>query len=84
MKLTDLKVRKLEAGPKAGRHRDGQGLYLEVTARGAKLWRMAYRFDGKQKTLSIGQPPFVTLARARENMSRQKRCSMTGLTRKSR
>ena len=33
---------------------DGGGLYLHVTATGSKLWRMAYRFEGKQKLLSFG------------------------------
>jgi len=36
---------------------DGQGLYLEVTPKGQKYWRLKYRFDGKEKRLSIGVYP---------------------------
>ncbi|MBQ0754228.1 MAG: tyrosine-type recombinase/integrase [Gammaproteobacteria bacterium] len=43
----------------------GQGMYLLVNPAGSKLWRMKYRFDGKEKTLSIGAYPDVTLAQAR-------------------
>lgn len=41
---------------------DGGGLYLEVTARGSKLWRWKYRFAGKEKRLSFGAYPDVPLA----------------------
>ena len=44
---------------------DGGGLYLHVTATGSKLWRMAYRFEGKQKLLSFGAYPAVSLKDAR-------------------
>jgi integrase len=45
---------------------DGQGLYLLVMPAGGRLWRMNYRFDGRQKTLSFGNYPDVSLAKARE------------------
>lgn len=44
---------------------DGGGLYLFVSAKGAKTWRMAYRVGGKQKTISFGAYPEVSLAEAR-------------------
>lgn len=44
---------------------DGGGLFLLVTPTGGKLWRLSYRFDGKQKTLAFGQYPAVGLADAR-------------------
>ena len=59
-KLTDTKCR--NAGE--GKHADGGGLYLHVTAKG-RYWRAAYRFDGKQKTASFGVYPAVTLKDAR-------------------
>ncbi|GGB88005.1 hypothetical protein GCM10011494_02930 [Novosphingobium endophyticum] len=55
---------------------DGAGLYLLVTPGGGRLWRMNYRFGGKQKTLALGLYPDVSapglcprrpLARACEN-----------------
>ena len=67
MPLTDTACR--NAAPPADRPyvrlADGLGLYLEVTARGSKLWRWKYRFEGKEKRLAFGQYPGVTLAEAR-------------------
>lgn len=45
---------------------DGGGLYLHVSTTGGKLWRMGYRFEGKQKTLSFGRYPAVSLRDARQ------------------
>lgn len=44
---------------------DGEGLFLFVTPAGGKLWRMKYRFGGKEKLLSFGAYPIVSLADAR-------------------
>ncbi|MEP4703345.1 MAG: integrase arm-type DNA-binding domain-containing protein [Hyphomicrobiales bacterium] len=73
MALTDTKIRNLKAGDKATKYSDGSGLYLEVTKKGAKLWRMAYRYAGKQKTLYIGNYPAITLADARMRRDAAKR-----------
>ena len=45
---------------------DGRGLYLLVTRAGGKHWKLKYRFDGKEKKISIGRFPEITLAYARE------------------
>jgi integrase len=45
---------------------DGHGLYVQVQPNGTKLWHYGYRFEGKQRLLSIGTYPTVTLAAARE------------------
>src|SRR3546814_5917370 len=45
---------------------DGLGLYLLVMPSGGRLWRMNYRFEGRQKTLAFGSYPDVSLAKARE------------------
>jgi hypothetical protein len=52
--LSDIQVK--NAKPKASDYKlsDGYGLYLLVTPTGGKLWRLQYRFDGKQKMLSFG------------------------------
>ncbi len=63
--LTDTKIRKVKATDKQQKLSDAKGLYLLVKPNGSKLWQMAYRFNGKQKTLSIGAYPDVSLARAR-------------------
>ncbi|WAW09742.1 integrase arm-type DNA-binding domain-containing protein [Oxalobacter vibrioformis] len=65
-KLTDREVSKLKPAEKAYRKPDGGGLYLLVTPSGGKLWRMKYRIDGKEKLLSIGKYPDVSIAEARK------------------
>jgi len=67
MALTDtfVKTVKYSGRPVGDKHSDGGGLYLHVTGSG-KYWRMAYRYAGKQKKLSIGVYPAVTLAKARK------------------
>ena len=62
-KLSDTKIKTLKT---KGKHFDGDGLYLEVTSIGSKLWRLKYRFAGAEKLLSLGIYPSVTLATARE------------------
>ncbi len=57
---------------------DGEGLYLLVTAGGSRLWRLAYRFQKKQKTLAIGVYPTVTLADAREKRLAARRLLAAG------
>lgn len=47
-------------------HHAPRGLYLMVMLTGGRLWRMNYRYDRKQKTLSFGQSPDLSLAKARE------------------
>jgi integrase len=66
MPLTDMAVR--NAKPKGGKPyklSDGGGLYLSIETGGSKLWRVAFRFDGKQKLLSLGAYPAISLADAR-------------------
>ena len=65
MKLTDTFLRGLKGTGSIQKYSDGGGLYLHVSSAGGKLWRMAYRFEGKQKTLSFGAYPAVSLKDAR-------------------
>ena len=51
MPLTDTHIRSLKPDVKPRKYFDGGGLFLFVPANGSKLWRMAYRFDGKSKLL---------------------------------
>ena len=78
MALTDSKIRKLSAGAKDMKYPDGDGLYLLVTLKGSKLWRMRYRFQGKEKTLSFGKYPYVSLADARDRRALAKKQLATG------
>lgn len=67
MALTDTFIRQVKhTGSKAGdKHSDTEALYLLVTKTG-KYWRMNYRFNGKQKTISFGTYPSVSLKSARD------------------
>jgi len=65
MKLSDTAIRKAKPSEKPTRLFDGGGLYLEVATSGGKLWRLKYRFDGKEKRLALGVYPDVSLAQAR-------------------
>ncbi|RMU42567.1 Integrase protein [Pseudomonas syringae pv. primulae] len=64
--LTDTALRTAKPRDKLYRLADAQGLCIEVTPSGGKLWRLRYRFDGKAKMLSLGIYPAITLAQARE------------------
>ena len=65
MALTDVKCRSAKAGPARLKLSDGGGLQLWVQTNGARLWQFAYRFGGKQKQLSFGPYPEVSLLEAR-------------------
>ena len=65
MPLKELEVRYASRRSKDYKLGDGGGLYLLVRPTGSRLWRMKYRFDGKEKLLSFGRYPEVTLAEAR-------------------
>ena len=72
MALTDLFLRTLKSADKVQKFSDGGGLYLHVTVAGGKFWRMAYRFEQKQKTLSLGAYPAVSLKEARRRRDEAK------------
>lgn len=79
MPLTDVQVRTLRPAEKPAKHSDGGGLHLLVQPKGAKLWRLAYRFDGKQKLLALGAYPHVTLQEARQRRDGAKTLLATGI-----
>ena len=66
MALTDTTIKKAQPTDKLQKLSDGAGLQLHIVTTGGKLWRWAYRFDGKQKTFPLGSYPAVSLAKARE------------------
>lgn len=70
--LTDTFLR--NAKPKGAKEKfaDGGGLYIHIAPTGGKLWRMAYRFEGKQKTLYVGAYPAVSLRDARNRRDEAK------------
>lgn len=66
MSLTDTAVKKLKPTDKPVKVSDERGMYLLVNPTGSKLWRLKFRFEGKEKVLPLGQYPDVSLAQARE------------------
>jgi hypothetical protein len=79
MPLTDTEVRKAKPTEKAYRLSDSGSLYLWVTPAGGKLWRWAYKHGGKEKLMSFGKYPAVSLALARERHSEARKLLATGL-----
>lgn len=66
MPLTDTAIRKAKPADKPVRMFDGGGLYLELSPAGGKWWRLKYRYDEKEKRISLGVYPDTTLSKARE------------------
>ncbi len=66
MALKDLQARNAVPRERAYKLGDGEGLYLLVQPNGSKLWRMKYRFSGREKLLSFGAYPGVGIAAARD------------------
>lgn len=65
MPLTDASCRSAKARAKPYKISDAGGLHMLVEKNGSRLWRQAYRFDGKQKLIALGAYPAVSLAEAR-------------------
>ena len=65
MSLSDATVRALRPREKAFKVGDAAGLYLLISPAGGRLWRMNYVRSGRQRTLSLGGYPAVSLAEAR-------------------
>lgn len=70
MPLTDTQARKALPGDKDYKLADSGGLYLYVTTKGFKSWRYKYRFGNKEKRLTFGRYPEVSLKEARERRNR--------------
>lgn len=66
MPLTDTAVKNAKPSDKPIRLHDERGLYLEISPAGGKWWRFKYRFDNKEKRLSLGVYPDVSLKLARQ------------------
>ena len=63
--LTDTQVKKAKPKPSPYKLTDERGLHIKIYPNSSKLWQLRYRFEGKQKTASLGKYPEVTLSEAR-------------------
>lgn len=79
MALTDVGVRSAKPTGKLYRLFDERGMYLEVSATGGKWWRFKYRFEGKEKRLSLGVYPDVGLKDAREQRDEMRKLLTKGV-----
>jgi len=66
MALSDTSIRNAKPSEKAYKLYDSGGLFIQITPQGGRWWRLKYRFNGKEKLLSLGTYPEVSLASARE------------------
>lgn len=66
LKINRLTARRVATITEPGYHLDGGGLYLQVTASGAKSWVFRYRFEGKRPEMGLGPLHVIGLAEARE------------------
>ena len=65
--LTALSIARTK---KAGYYLDGDGLYLQVTATGAKSWIYAFTLTGRRREMGLGPYPAITLAAARQEAAK--------------
>ena len=73
MRLTALQCQQAKTKAKPYKLTDGAGLYLEISPKGSKHWRMQYSYHGKRPRISIGPFPLISLADARAERDEMKR-----------
>ena len=73
MALSNTAIINAKAADKSYKMYDTDGLYLQVTPQGGKWWRLKYRFDGKEKLLSLGTYPDISLSQARQKREDSKK-----------
>jgi integrase len=79
MPLTDAAVRNAKATDKTIRLKDERGLYLEISPKGGKWWRLRYWLAGKENRLSLGVYPDVPLKDARERRDEARKLIANGV-----
>lgn len=79
MALTDPAIRNAKPSHKPVRLFDAGGLYIEISPSGGKWWRLKYRFNGKEKRLSLGVYPQVGLKEARQRRDSARKLLADGI-----
>jgi integrase len=79
MALKDLEIRALKPASRTYKRSDERGLYVEIRPNGSKLWRLKYRFAGKEKCIAFGAFPEVGLAEARRQRDAARRQLREGI-----
>ena len=78
MSISELQVRNSKPKERAYKLADGAGLFLLVQPNGSKLWRLKYRYRGKERLLSFGPYPGLGLAAARDKRTTAKALLLEG------
>ncbi|HNP52349.1 MAG TPA: integrase arm-type DNA-binding domain-containing protein [Nitrosomonas nitrosa] len=79
MPLSDVTIRNTKPATKPTKLYDGRGLYLIVTPTGSKWWRFRFKFDGKEKLLSLGIYPDISLKDARDRRDEARKLIANGV-----
>lgn len=79
MPLTELEIRSAKAPDKSIKLFDGGGLYLLVNPNGNRWWRFKYRYEGKERGISFGVYPDVSLKRARLGRDQARQLLVDGI-----
>ncbi len=77
--LSDFAIRKIRPGATPRKLFDGGGLYLLLNPDGSRWWRFKYRIFGREKLLSFGVYPEITLKRARDRRDEARRLIVDGV-----
>ncbi|MDR0549883.1 MAG: tyrosine-type recombinase/integrase [Deltaproteobacteria bacterium] len=77
--LTEARLKALKSKDKPFKVTASQGLYVYVTPAGRKIWRVNYRFQGKQQTLTFGHYPELGLDEAKGLLAEVKKALRSGL-----
>ena len=77
--MTDIQIKRIKPNTKPYKVSDGGGLFLWVTPSGGKIWRWAYRHEGREKLMTFGKYPDVPVALARERHSEARKRLATGV-----
>ncbi len=78
MTLTDIQIKRIRPNANPFKVSDGGGLFLWVTPSGGKIWRWAYRHEGRAKLMTLGKYPDVSLSLARDRHADARKLLATG------
>ena len=77
--LTELSIKQSKPKDKQYKLTDGEGMYLRVYPNGSKYWQLQFWFEGKQKILSFGVWPYISLKEARDKRFEAKKIIKKGI-----
>ncbi len=79
MPLTDIALKRLQPSERPYKRSDASGLYILVKPNGSKHWHLKYRFLNREKLMSYGPYPLISLKEAREKRDRDRRLLLEGV-----